>query len=83
MISRRIKTRFGTRCTASCTRNGLSVLEVVLVIAILAILIALLLPAVAHVRESASVLQTNNNERRRLIQCFHRIVLFCGSLDLL
>lgn len=48
-------------------RTALSLLELLLVISILGLIIALLLPAVAKVRESARVAYTVNNERQLIL----------------
>jgi prepilin-type N-terminal cleavage/methylation domain-containing protein/prepilin-type processing-associated H-X9-DG protein len=54
-------------------RNGFTILELLIVIAIIAVLVALIGPAVQHARESARVMQCRNNMRMLGLACltFH------------
>jgi prepilin-type N-terminal cleavage/methylation domain-containing protein len=53
-------------------RSGFSLIELILVLLILALLIGLLLPAIAAVRQTASVLKTMDHERQ-IIQGVHQL----------
>jgi prepilin-type N-terminal cleavage/methylation domain-containing protein len=53
-------------------KNGLSLIEVLVVLAVLALLLALLLPAVQKVRESAALVKSRNN-LKQLILALHQL----------
>jgi competence protein ComGC len=58
--------------TRRLERVGATLIEVVLVIAILAVLIGLLIPAVAQVRETARVMHTMNQEKQ-IVLAVHQL----------
>ncbi|MBX9623284.1 MAG: DUF1559 domain-containing protein [Gemmataceae bacterium] len=65
---------------ASSARRGFSLLELIVVVAIAALLLALLLPAIQKVRSAAARLQSNNNLRQISIATQHYTAARDGAL---